>query len=103
MSTGSLGAEIETYQRLLKVLLDLVTEDMRPLSVVCSDLCSDRNQDEVTVYDAGRSSRTRNAGQATSWLNRLLDFCENRFWVTTYCTDSGMGLDLVLLIIGRHG
>ena len=80
MSTGPLCSDrIETYQRLLKVILDLITQDMRSLSVVCGDLCSDRNQDGVNRLQdkAGRSSRTRNASQATSWLNGLLDFCEN--------------------------
>ena len=36
------GAEIETYQRLLDVSLDLITQDMWALSVVGSDLCGDR-------------------------------------------------------------
>lgn len=46
------GAGIETYQRLLEVILDLITQDMWPLGVVCGNLCGDRNQDEdgVTVY-----------------------------------------------------
>jgi len=36
------GAEIETHQRLLDAILDLIAQNMRPLSVVCGDLCGDR-------------------------------------------------------------